>query len=357
MISCRLIAVMTALTLAPTGMAQQRVAEQRVTQQRVTELIDELKADKTRHRAVDELSRAGWVALPLLKEFLSRSGEDALGEKKAVLSILSRMGPDAAGELDFLFTYGVECESELLLPLVLTVADIAPYGSSSIEFLVGKLQGLIQWPPVTEEGLRATRIGQHALVERMKVNPEASTETLLEILKSNRRFQREVAAEELGRRRARAAIPLLSRLVSRVPYAKSGEGRGIIYRRELAVVTDDFKARAVRALLMIDPDDPRVAVAHGYQLRRHPDARTRWKAAMALGRCGAAAAPAVPDLLAAISDEDEDVRVIREAVTTLGMVGPKAADAVPILETLTQHENRQIAARAKAALRQIKGGL
>jgi HEAT repeat protein len=78
---------------------------------------------------------------------------------------------------------------------------------------------------------------------------------------------------------------------------------------------------------------------------------------MALGRCGAAAAPAVPDLLAAISDEDEDLRVIREAITALGMVGPKAADAVPSLETLTQHEDRQIAARAKAALRQIKGGL
>ena len=73
--------------------------------------------------------------------------------------------------------------------------------------------------------------------------------------------------------------------------------------------------------------------------------------------CGAAAAPAVPDLLAAISDEDEDLRVIREAITAPDMVGPKAADAVPSLETLTQHEDRQIAARANAALRQIKGGL
>ena len=36
-------------------------------------------------------------------------------------------------------------------------------------------------------------------------------------------------------------------------------------------------------------------------------------------------------------------------------VGPAAKDAIPTLEKLTEHEDPQIAARAKAALRQVRG--
>ena len=36
------------------------------------------------------------------------------------------------------------------------------------------------------------------------------------------------------------------------------------------------------------------------------------------------------------------------------MIGPAAKDAIPTLEKLTEHEDREIAERAKAALKQIK---
>ena len=44
-----------------------------------------------------------------------------------------------------------------------------------------------------------------------------------------------------------------------------------------------------------------------------------------------------------------------EAITAMGMIGPAAKDAIPALEVLAENEDRQIAARAKAALRQVRG--
>ena len=54
-----------------------------------------------------------------------------------------------------------------------------------------------------------------------------------------------------------------------------------------------------------------------------------------------------------IGDADSCVSV--EAITALGMIGPAAKDAIPTLEKLTEHEDPQIAERAKAALRQVRG--
>ncbi len=42
-----------------------------------------------------------------------------------------------------------------------------------------------------------------------------------------------------------------------------------------------------------------------------------------------------------------------DAKANFGMIGPAAKDAIPTLEKLTEHEDPQIAERAKAALRQI----
>ena len=36
-------------------------------------------------------------------------------------------------------------------------------------------------------------------------------------------------------------------------------------------------------------------------------------------------------------------------------IGPAAKDAIPTLEQLTEHEGPQIAERAKAAVRQVRG--
>ena len=43
------------------------------------------------------------------------------------------------------------------------------------------------------------------------------------------------------------------------------------------------------------------------------------------------------------------------AATSVGMIGPAAKEAIPTLEKLTEHDDPQIAERAKAALRQVRG--
>lgn len=52
--------------------------------------------------------------------------------------------------------------------------------------------------------------------------------------------------------------------------------------------------------------------------------------------------------------EDEDVRVVQETITALGMIGTDAVQAIEKLNELSEHENKQIAGRAQAAVKQIK---
>ena len=92
--------------------------------------------------------------------------------------------------------------------------------------------------------------------------------------------------------------------------------------------------------------------AYEHQLL-HGGLEERRRAAMALGRRGADAKHAVPTLIRAL--QDEEPLVIREVITALSMIGPAAKDAIPALEKLIDHQDKQIAERAKAALRQIRG--
>jgi hypothetical protein len=64
------------------------------------------------------------------------------------------------------------------------------------------------------------------------------------------------------------------------------------------------------------------------------------------------ASEVVPHLMEEL--EDEDARVLQETITALGAIGPPAKAAIPALEKLAEHEDPQIAERAKAALRQIR---
>jgi HEAT repeat protein len=318
----------------------------------IAKLIDQLQDDRTRGRAIESLVRLGESAVPPLTGLLSGPDRRNLAQKKAVLSVLARLGREGAECLDFLATYGLDCELQLLPALARAIADIAPYGKVPASVLAADLSVMKQRSSAREGWERTMiQLTPDILRERMSVDPDASTEHLIWILKSSRPYQREVAAEELGRRRATDAIGPLSQLLAEGEPRRAGADRAFLVgtRRQ---GRDDFPARAARALLAIDPEDPRVLVAYAYQLINDEDLQTRLRAAMAMGRFGPQAAPAVNDLLLALWDED--IAVIREVVTALGMIGPEARDALPTLENLVEHEDRQIAARAKAALRRIR---
>jgi hypothetical protein len=87
------------------------------------------------------------------------------------------------------------------------------------------------------------------------------------------------------------------------------------------------------------------------QLKTAADPAERRKAADSLGQLGAAAYPAVPALIEALSDADAGVR--RSAAQALGRMGPQADAAVPALTAALADPNpgvRESAAQALTAL-------
>ena len=64
---------------------------------------------------------------------------------------------------------------------------------------------------------------------------------------------------------------------------------------------------------------------------------------------------ASPPAINARYQESAETRVVNEVLTVLGMIGPDAKEAIPALERMMEAADKQLALRAKAALRQIRG--
>ena len=96
------------------------------------------------------------------------------------------------------------------------------------------------------------------------------------------------------------------------------------------------------------------ALAHMRLLETgRPDQRL--SSARALLELGPDALPALEALMAvAANDKDPEPAVRLEAITALGAIGRKAQAAEAELKRLEEHEDVQVAARAKAALRRIR---
>jgi HEAT repeat protein len=80
---------------------------------------------------------------------------------------------------------------------------------------------------------------------------------------------------------------------------------------------------------------------------------TRNRAAYAIGGMGAAAAPAVPALIKALSDPEPAVRF--PVCIALREIGPAAKEAVPALMKALDDRNDDVAAMARKALIKITG--
>ena len=166
-------------------------------------------------------------------------------------------------------------------------------------------------------------------------------------------FQVEWAIDQLpagARSRSDAVAVLLSML-------RRGYGSVSIVRRELqgrrAPVDVDavIHGAAARALVRMIPRDPRCLPAYGYVLGHDADADARFAAAMFMRQFGPQVTEVLQDVMGAL--DDEDPRVVREAITLLGMMGSGASTASGRLEKMTSHADSQIAERAWAALRAI----
>jgi HEAT repeat protein len=121
--------------------------------------------------------------------------------------------------------------------------------------------------------------------------------------------------------------------------AALGDANGLFVRQSAAVALERIGPAAAEAV-------PALIQALG-----DADENVRAKAAVALGRIGPAAAEAVPALIQALGDADENVRA--KGAVALGGIGPAAAEAVPALIAALGDANENIRESAAWALGKI----
>jgi hypothetical protein len=300
---------------------------------------------------------AGWVSAskefraigePAVKPLLSAIGVDGSIKDtpltRRALDVLGSMGPTAKAAYSKLYDAAPECEPKIYVHLLHTLGDLVPYSESQGN--QGAEQALLQaskgWIRAMDRNKRREWSREYSRFRaRLMVDPDAGLGDMLDELKKNRVFRREVAAEVLGRMGAKAegAIPILASCL----------------RQQRSRDLDDFRSRAAEAMIQIAPNDPRCAVAYSYRLMQAPTETERAEAALRIGAFGKAAKTEVKTLItsAATSYQKSD-RVRCESITALGMIGPDAKDAIPELKRLSESKNTAIAVRAKAALKQIE---
>lgn len=112
-----------------------------------------------------------------------------------------------------------------------------------------------------------------------------------------------------------------------------------------------FQAAVARALLVLEPTRPETMTGHR-DLMKHLDPRVRQEAARALGLLAADAREAAGALVLAL--DDAEPAVAREAASALGLVGSNEPFVREALERAAASSDKQLAARARAALTQLE---
>ncbi len=116
-----------------------------------------------------------------------------------------------------------------------------------------------------------------------------------------------------------------------------------------ALGDEDLYLRGAAALALGRIGAP--AVPALTQALQGPRSEVRWSAAIALGRVGSPALVALPALTKALTDASEHVR--QAAAVALGGLGPSARSAAPELTRLLSDRDEAVRAAAALALRQI----
>ncbi len=361
MISAKPMAVVAMLALAGTAIAQEKADEQRI-----AELTDELTSAKYRRGALDELIDLGKRAKESMIEQLRTESQGKVFspalDEPVVLQDL-KLSLRMTGIVEALAAITVPPED--LPDLLRALADLFPYSHFDDRRGFEALSDLERSLPGFSPELAARILNEgRRLMERVNSILHYYTPqwALNSSVNDGRALPRLLGAELLADRgpSARSALPALREaLVATHPEREVLRPQDIADGFERppvpAKVSMDLEIHTAvaRAMERIAGDDPSVAVAFAYRMLNDPLPAQRMDAAMTLGRFGPEAVEVVPQLRQALGDAE--MGVVAEAITALGMIGPAAKDAIPTLETLTEHEDKQIAERAKAALRQVRG--
>ncbi len=341
--------------LATLALVAAAVSQDKTREQRIADLIGQLASEENRERAVEALASIGTPAVSFLLIELDRPDEET-GPllRSSVLEALGRMRGDADSAVPFLMEYLHSAPLDTVIAALRALADLAPYSNPAERDVMQRrdfLNLVVDRISFQTTGRLRER---NRFFHRIEDTADAglSTEHFIATLKANREYGRVVAAEVLATRgpEALATIPILHDALKHPDRVERGSTKtGFQGHPD----QDGFPGRAAEAMILLAPRDPRTALAYAYQLSAARSASERLDAIAGIMMIGPQDADAVPALLRAA--EDRDSTVAHEAITTLGVIGPPARGAIHTLEKLSNHTDPQIAERAKAALRQVRG--
>ena len=169
---------------------------------------------------------------------------------------------------------------------------------------------------------------------------EESAASLLPLLNDKDEFVRQETAYALGKTHNRTAAAALSELLAR---EKKDGVRGAIVVA-LGDIRDDSSVVALAQVLR-----PELSATNAKKRKKKENLLVLRAAAHSLGQIGNRAA--LPALLAALQDQEEESDVRREAATALGLIGDKSA--LPALNDLSSADDPYLARAAFDASRRI----
>jgi hypothetical protein len=288
----------------------------------------------------------GAAALQELLEALDTSSPRQVARLRAALRVVHLMGEAAAELAPVLQAHANRRHRELHQELLLAVGSLAPYHDTNNQWHSW-------WSGSSNEDL-ATRTHNFVLAARLMSRsqaPAGDAAAALRLLERDLMFQREVAAEQLGKLRAKEAIePLAKRLRER--NRPSADAASLTHNGVQIEYPDQFALRAALALTQIAAEDPRSAIGHAVLAVEHPHRSRRMEAVRALASFGPEASDAVDDLM--LVAEAADAGLAAEALKILGMLGTAAGQQLRRIDTLASHQNAVVARLAGALATRLR---
>ena len=285
----------------------------------------------------------------MLKNMLQRSDSIDI----ALLLPLGRMGPDAVDCLPFLFdAFERERDPKILTAICHAILGVLPFMDPD-----DMARGTLDRLPKVAIGHGDAEHVELAIVLDMEIQGIFQVSNIqTDVAELTAWVDSLAPRQHYDHARAQAAVRWLGRAGS-----AGAPALGALHARLLELPPKPNGRRLVapfaEAILLIDPSSTEAIDAHVF-LVVHGDAYQQQTSVVALRHLGDRAHTAtlwVAGLLAWVAEDPDTVKQIRyEAVVTLGVIGPAAKDAIPTLEKLTEHDDPQIAERAKAALRQVR---
>jgi hypothetical protein len=267
-----------------------------------------------------------------------------------ILTVLDRIGMDAGAAADALWNAIEHLDIERAGAALRAAPRIAGLGGVNPKERVASLDWARHGADRFARQIRAF-LSPTLLRLRCKhqLAPGTSIEQLLARLRTPTREDSFATVQALGARgkAAAAALPELVRQLT------------TLHRKALRLHgrqdTTEYGQDLADAILHIDPTSPAAATAYGYLLNKDRLHGMRRHAARELMMLGPHVPQAAGFLLEFLRGKPADPGLTCSVINGITMLGWQAEWAIPSLEGLVDSEEPRIAARAKSALRRIKG--